>query len=99
VNNNTIFYSYNIYHLYLNRIRNSSSTLAGDINSSPFVSLDVIQDLKVMNKDASGSGSGEGSLSTTGKDLKRISGKPQHTSPNVVSGRPVFYPSPSGIFK
>ena len=57
------------------------------INSSPMVTFDVIEELKVTHEP----------VNKQLVSLKRdIAGK--NSAPSVISCRPMFYPSPSGAF-
>jgi hypothetical protein len=68
----------------------SSTNPISSINSSPIVSLMSVEDLVVTNKANS-----IGNLSTLKRDSKAAAGSLQ--SPSVMSSRPNFYPSPSGM--
>ena len=86
-------------HVFINycvadRLRSGSSSSSSissnpSINSSPVVYMDIIEEFKITDHDSSSGGG----LSTLKRDLQAK----HHHAPSVISCRPVFYPSPSGM--
>lgn len=76
------------------RSTSSSSSAGGSvaINSSPIVSLDVIEELRITDQNNSSAGG----LMSLKRDVKV---KTTQNAPSVISCRPLFYPSPSGAYQ